>query len=182
MYDSLSPVAEKILRQYIARTSQMHEALGLPRIYGEVSALLYLYDGALNQDEIAEFLKVSKASVSTNLQALERTKFVVKVRIPGKRKDYYQFAGEMWSSVKEAFDSFIRNQVEDFRKMNITSLESLEADAVKGELKQRQTQHMSKQIRNLNQLYKFLDMISRITTMFRDKTPNFITNFFRNIT
>ena len=181
MLTEMSPTTEDILRQYVSRTGLMHETLGLPRIHGEVAALLYLHEQPLDQDEIAEFLQVSKGSVSTNLQGLERAKFVKKVRIPGKRKDHYEFAGDMWSSVKEAFDAFIRNEVEDFKKLNKVNGPLLEAEAAKGGSDKVQLKHMATQIKNLNGLYKFLDVISSLTTLFRDRTPSFITKFLRKL-
>ncbi len=65
-----------VMKEYTARTGQMYENFGFPRISGEIGALLYLHKGAMSIDQIAEYLQVSKGSVSTNCRFLMRMKFI----------------------------------------------------------------------------------------------------------
>jgi len=92
---------DRVIRQYTARTGQMYENFGFPRISGEIGALLYLHKGAMSIDQIAEFLQISRGSVSTNCRFLMRMKFIRCLRITGDRKDYYEFSGSLWPSLQE---------------------------------------------------------------------------------
>lgn len=135
---------EVIIREYIARTGKMYEDFGFPRISGEIGALLYLYKGKMSLNEISEFLGVSKGSVSTNTRYLMRMKFIRPVRVQGDRKDYYEFADELWPAIQESIDSVVRTQVDDYKSMNERYLEELEENTTKDEAEAVQIDHMIK--------------------------------------
>ena len=169
---------EVIIREYATRSGQMFENFGFPRISGEVGALLYLHKGKMSLDEISNFLGVSKGSVSTNTRFLMRMKYIKSVRVPGDRKDYYEFSGDLWQSLDEALESFIRTQVDDFRQMNDQYLNELlnENGLVKDEIEQRK--YMVGQLSALNTLYKYIDVLRRVSEILK-KTP--INKFISNV-
>jgi DNA-binding transcriptional regulator GbsR (MarR family) len=76
--------------QFIERMGQLFEAEAGPRIAGRLFGLLLLTPGALSLDEIAETLRVSKASVSANARMLESMHVISRVTRPGDRRDYYE--------------------------------------------------------------------------------------------
>jgi len=76
--------------QFVERMGQLFEAEAGPRIAGRLFGLLVLTPGALSLDEIAEELRVSKASVSANARMLESMHVISRVTRPGDRRDYYE--------------------------------------------------------------------------------------------
>jgi len=58
---------------------------------------LLLQEEPTSLDELAENLRVSKASVSTNARALELHGIVERHSVPGDRRDYYMIVDEPWS-------------------------------------------------------------------------------------
>lgn len=70
--------------------ARLLEQEGGPRIAGRIAALLLLSPNALSLEEMAERLRVSKASVSTNARLLEQWGLVERVGRPGDRRDFYQ--------------------------------------------------------------------------------------------
>ncbi len=76
--------------QFLERMGQLFEAEAGPRIAGRLFGLLVLTPGALSLDEIAEELRVSKASVSANARLLESMHMISRVTRPGDRRDYYE--------------------------------------------------------------------------------------------
>ncbi|GEM_PF-5938822 len=85
-----------VMNDVILNSGHSAETVGLPRIAGEVCGLLFMTDGPLSLDEIASALKVSKASVSTNVRLLERLRFVRRGDVREGKRDYYVFAGNVW--------------------------------------------------------------------------------------
>ena len=173
---------EEILRQYVTRTGQMYENFGFPRISGEIGSLLYLYNGKMSLDEISEFLGISKGSASTNTRFLMRMKFIRSVRVMGDRKDYYEFSGDLWPSMQEALDSFIRTQVDDFKVMNEQHLNELQKTTGNEGSDSEQRKHMVKQLSALNTLYKYLDIVRNLANLFQDIPVSKITKMFKKIT
>lgn len=83
--------------QIIERFGLFFEEDGLPRIAGRVFGLMMLSDEALTLDEMAEALKVSKASVSTNTRLLHQFGTLERVAKPGDRRTYYQISPDALS-------------------------------------------------------------------------------------
>lgn len=161
--------SEEIIRQYIARTGQMHESFGFTRHSGEIVALLYLDKGPKTLDDIVEALKISKGSASTNVRFLEQMKFIKRVRFPGERKDYFEFSTSMWGAIREALGYFMSTQVEDFRELNSKHLPAIERmlDTVAGESRE-QPLHMQKRLSDLEQLFEYLNMAMGIIYYMKD--------------
>lgn len=172
---------ETILKQYVARTGQMYENFGFPRISGEIGALLYLYNGRMSLDEISQFLGISKGSASTNTRFLIRMKFIRSIRVMGDRKDYFEFSGDLWPSLQEALDSFIRTQVDDFKVMNEQYLSELKSNVDKDESDYEQRKHMIKQLSALNTLYKYLDIVRSLAKIFQVTPVSTATKMFKKI-
>ena len=82
-------------QQFAERTGVFFQAEGLPRIGGRVFGLLLLEEEPRSIESIAQELKVSKPSVSTNTRMLERWGFVQRVGRPGDRRSYYQLAPDL---------------------------------------------------------------------------------------
>lgn len=74
---------------------------GIPRIAGRLFGLLMLTEEACSLDDLAERLRVSKGSVSSNARLLENLGIIERVTRPGDRRDYYQMAGDMSARLLE---------------------------------------------------------------------------------
>lgn len=170
MPDDKKPGLEPVLRQYINRTGQMFENYGFPRICGQMGALLYLHRGPMSLDEISEFLGVSKGSISLNGRALVRMRYVKITRVAGDRRDFYEFAGNLWSALSEAGESFIHSEVEDFQHLNAEFAPVLTSTAKKSGSEAEDARHFLQQIKDLDELFAF---ISRLASLIRTikKTP-----------
>lgn len=68
---------------------------GLPRTAGRILGYLLLSSEARSLDELAEALRVSKASVSSNARLLEAIGVIVRTSHPGDRRDYYRAAEDL---------------------------------------------------------------------------------------
>lgn len=174
---------DPILRKYISRTGQMFETYGFPRIFGQMGALLYLHRGPLSLDDTASFLGVSKGSVSSNGRALVRMKYVRITQTAGDRRDYYEFSGNLWSSLSEAAESFIHSEVLDFQDLNAQSSPVLDAKIKKVDANSDDLQHLVKQIKDLDELFRFISWLSSLIKMIKStplvKITGLLNRFFR---
>jgi DNA-binding transcriptional regulator GbsR (MarR family) len=75
---------------------------GIPRIGGRMIGLLILADRPLSLGRIADLLKVSPASVSTNARLFHTRALVEEISLPGDRRHYYVFAQSAWEQQIQA--------------------------------------------------------------------------------
>jgi DNA-binding transcriptional regulator GbsR (MarR family) len=176
----MSEVTEQVLNSYVTRTGTMFEDMGLSRTCGELGALLYLSRDAMSLGEIAETLKVSKSSVSLNARMLLRMKFVKTVKKAGDRKDYYQFSGNLWPSIKEAMDAFVRGQVNDFKELNNECIPLLDQTEAADEEDQERREYLIAQLRDLRSFYYFTNITAALTDLFKTRSYTVINTVFKN--
>jgi len=91
------------------RTTQ---GFGLGRIIGQLYALLFFSPKPMSLDDMADALKVSKGSVSTNTRELEKWGAVRQIWIKGDRKDYYEAEVDFLRIIKEGLMPFFKRKVD----------------------------------------------------------------------
>ncbi|MFY0529940.1 GbsR/MarR family transcriptional regulator [Archangium gephyra] len=82
--------------QFIESMGLFFERQGVPRIGGRILGLLLLAEKPLALGEVAGLLRVSPASVSTNVRQLQASGLVDPASIPGDRRHYYVFNSAGW--------------------------------------------------------------------------------------
>jgi DNA-binding transcriptional ArsR family regulator len=105
---------------FIGEMALAFESDGFTRIGGRIFGHLLLAEHPLSLDEIADALRVSKASVSTDARRLLEKGVVQRSGRPGDRRDYWEIAPDF-------FASLMQYRVERWRRLNM----------VVGELKRR---------------------------------------------
>jgi DNA-binding transcriptional regulator GbsR (MarR family) len=79
------------LTRFIENLAQYFESFGIPRIGGRILGLLLISSEPLSAEDISTVLKVSRASVSTNIRFALQVGMAEKVSFPGDRITYYTF-------------------------------------------------------------------------------------------
>lgn len=80
---------------FVERVGRFFEGDAAPRTSGRMLGLLLLEPDELSIDDIAERLRVSRASVSTNARNLEGFGVVERVSRLGDRRDFYRIAPDL---------------------------------------------------------------------------------------
>jgi DNA-binding transcriptional regulator GbsR (MarR family) len=83
--------------QFTDRMGLLFEAEGQPPIAGRIFGCLLVSDDPRSLDQLAEALRVSKASVSTNARMLAEKGMLERVCRPADRHDYYGVAPDLFS-------------------------------------------------------------------------------------
>jgi DNA-binding transcriptional regulator GbsR (MarR family) len=91
-FEDLSPG----LREFIESMGIYFERYALSRIGGRILGLLLISDRPLSLDDMARMLRVSRASVSTNMRLLTASSLAQQVSFPGDRRDYYRYGPDTW--------------------------------------------------------------------------------------
>ncbi len=86
---------EPSVERFIEKVGLRFEQDGLPRIGGRILGYLLLSPEPRTLDEIADALRVSKASVSSNTRMLGRMGSVERVTRRGDRRDFYRIAPDL---------------------------------------------------------------------------------------
>jgi len=81
--------------EFVERVGRFYERDGAARTGGRMLGLLLLAPREMSIDEIADRLKVSRASVSTNARQLETYRVVERVSHMGDRRDFYRIAPDL---------------------------------------------------------------------------------------
>ena len=87
-FEKLSPE----LTRFIESMGMYFESLGIPRIGGRILGLLMIAHEPLTADDIAKILKVSLASISTNMRALIVSGMIEKTSVLHHRNTYFVFS------------------------------------------------------------------------------------------
>jgi hypothetical protein len=82
--------------EFIESMGRYFEQYGIARIGGRILGLLTIADRPLSLDEIATRLRVSRASVSTNIRLATASDLAELVTFPGDRRDYYRMIDDAW--------------------------------------------------------------------------------------
>ncbi|RPJ51085.1 MAG: ArsR family transcriptional regulator, partial [Chloroflexi bacterium] len=87
----LSPALTPELSKFVENLARYFESYGIPRIGGQILGLLLVAKEPLSAEDISAILKVSRASVSTNLRMLLQVGWAEKASFLGDRTTYYVF-------------------------------------------------------------------------------------------
>ncbi len=85
----------------IEKVGQRFENMGLPRTAGRLVGYMIVSGEGKTQDELAEALQVSKASVSTYLRMAERMGTVERVARRGDRRESFRIADDLHTHMLE---------------------------------------------------------------------------------
>ncbi len=111
MAETMSDESADPAARFVEQMGLICEYDNLPRIAGRMLGLLIVEDGPFSLRDLADRLKVSRASISTNARMLTDSGLVERVAKPGDRQDYYKLAGD-------PFRRMLEGKVRALRKMS----------------------------------------------------------------
>ena len=82
--------------RFILHFGEMGGRWGVNRTVGQIYALLFLSPEALNAENIAETLGISRSNVSMSLRELQSWRLVRMVHKVGDRREYFESLQDVW--------------------------------------------------------------------------------------
>jgi len=84
----------------IQHFGEMGNRWGINRAVGQLYGLLFIHEEAVNPDQIALTLGLSRSNVSMGLKELQSWNLLQTVSKPGDRKTYYSTPADLWEIAK----------------------------------------------------------------------------------
>jgi len=88
---------DKVAEEFIEQMGLHAQADGLPRTAGRMFGFFVMEGGTHSFSELAEKLRVSRGSISTNAKILESFGAIERTSRPGDRQDYFRLADDPFS-------------------------------------------------------------------------------------
>ncbi len=150
LQDRLPPMS----RDFVAHFGEMGSRWGINRTVGQIYALIFISQRALNADEIAETLEFSRSNVSMGLKELQAWRLVRLKHQPGDRREYFDAPGDVWEIFRVLAEERRRREIEPTLSMlRMALLEEPANDA---------DRHAQERMRQMHEL------IDRLMTWFDD--------------
>jgi len=145
-------------REFVAHFGEMGSKWGINRTVGQIYALIFISERALNADEIAELLEFSRSNVSMGLKELQAWRLVRLRHHPGDRREYFEAPSDVWEIFRVLAEERRRREIEPTLSMLRTALlEEPQTDA------ERHAQQRMREMHDLiDRLMKWFDDVQRL--------------------
>jgi DNA-binding transcriptional regulator GbsR (MarR family) len=99
-------------RVFVFHFGEMGSRWGFNRTVGQILAFLVIHPKALNADQIAQTLSISRGNVSMGLKELQSWRLIQLQHVAGDRKDYFITAGSIWDMAKTVFEERRKREID----------------------------------------------------------------------
>jgi DNA-binding transcriptional regulator GbsR (MarR family) len=145
-------------RQFVAHFGEMGSRWGINRTVGQIYALIFISERALNADEIADMLEFSRSNVSMGLKELQAWRLVHLRHHPGDRREYFEAPSDIWEIFRVLAEERRRREIEPTLSMLRSAM--LEEPATDEE---RHAQQRMREMHDLiDRLMKWFDEVQRL--------------------
>jgi DNA-binding transcriptional regulator GbsR (MarR family) len=155
LQDRLPPLS----RDFVAHFGEMGSRWGINRTVGQIYALIFISQRALNADEIAETLEFSRSNVSMGLKELQSWRLVRLKHLAGDRREYFEAPSDVWEIFRVLAEERRRREIEPTLSMLRTAL--MEEPVNEAD---RHAQERMRQMHDLiDRLLKWLDDVQKLS-------------------
>jgi len=135
-------------QEFVLHFGEMGSRWGINRTVGQIYALLFLSEEALNAEQIVDALRVSRSNVSMGLKELQAWELVRLNHRPGDRRDYFATPEDLWEIVRTLVEQRKKREIDPtLTKLRALQLQDDHAPA---------DQYASNKIAEMTQLIELL--------------------------
>ncbi|WP_298436458.1 GbsR/MarR family transcriptional regulator [uncultured Jannaschia sp.] len=116
-------------RDFILHFGEMGSRWGIARTVGQIYALLFISETALNAEQITDGLGVSRSNVSMGLKELQSWDLVRLRHVQGDRRDYFTTPDDLWEIVRTLVAQRRKREIDP----TLTKLRELEMAGPQGD-------------------------------------------------
>jgi DNA-binding transcriptional regulator GbsR (MarR family) len=99
-------------REFVNHFGEMGSRWGINRTVGQIYALLFVSQTALNADDIGDALGFSRSNVSMGLKELQAWNLVRMRHLPGDRREYFEAPEDVWEIFRVLATERRRREIE----------------------------------------------------------------------
>ena len=153
-----TPTLPPLKRQFVAHFGEMGSKWGINRTVGQIYALIFVSERALNADEIADALAFSRSNVSMGLKELQTWRLVRLRHQAGDRREYFEAPADVWEIFRVLAEERRRREIEPTLSMlRMALLEEPTSD------EERHAQQRMREMHDLiDRLMKWFDDVQRL--------------------
>ena len=149
-----------LVQTFVLHFGEMGSRWGINRTVGQIYALLFVSDKALNAEEIVDKLGVSRSNVSMGLKELQAWSLVKLQHFPGDRRDYFSTPDDIWQIVRTLVEERKKREVDP----TLTMLREILMEAPRSP-EERHAQERLKEMYDLFELFAgWYDDVRRLDT------------------
>ncbi|TQV85369.1 GbsR/MarR family transcriptional regulator [Aliikangiella coralliicola] len=100
------------LETFVVHFGEMGSRWGFNRTVGQMLAVIVFTEEALNADQIAKMLSISRGNVSMGIKELQSWQLIRVHHKPGDRKDYFKPAGTIWELALQVLSERRKREVD----------------------------------------------------------------------
>ncbi len=135
-----------LVQTFVLHFGEMGSRWGINRTVGQIYALLFVSERALNADEIVEGLGLSRSNVSIGLKELQAWNLVRLQHLPGDRRDYFSTPDDIWQ--------IVRTLVEERKKREVDPTLTMLREILLEEPQTDQERHAQNRLREMHDLFE----------------------------
>ncbi|GJD47318.1 hypothetical protein OPKNFCMD_0024 [Methylobacterium crusticola] len=135
-----------LVQTFVLHFGEMGSRWGINRTVGQIYALLFVSDRALNADEIVERLGLSRSNVSMGLKELQAWNLVRLQHVPGDRRDYFSTPDDIWQ--------IVRTLVEERKKREVDPTLTMLREILMQEPRTEEERHAQDRLREMHDLFE----------------------------
>ncbi|MEJ7930850.1 GbsR/MarR family transcriptional regulator [Ramlibacter sp. AN1015] len=155
LHERLPPLS----REFVAHFGEMGSRWGINRTVGQIYALIFIAQRALNADEIAETLEFSRSNVSMGLKELQAWRLVRLKHQAGDRREYFEAPADVWEIFRVLAEERRRREIEPTLSMLRSALMQEPASDA-----DRHAQERMRQMHDLiDRLLRWLDDVQKLS-------------------
>ena len=147
-----------LTQSFVLHFGEMGSRWGINRTVGQIYALLFVSDRAINADEIVDKLGVSRSNVSMGLKELQAWRLVRLRHHAGDRREYFEAPSDVWEIFRVLAEERRRREIEPTLSMlRMALLEEPSSD------EERHAQQRMREMHDLiDRLMKWFDDVQRL--------------------
>jgi DNA-binding transcriptional regulator GbsR (MarR family) len=134
-----------LVQTFVLHFGEMGSRWGINRTVGQIYALLYVSERALNADDIVERLGLSRSNVSMGLKELQAWNLVRMQHMPGDRRDYFTTPDDIWQ--------IVRTLVEERKKREVDPTLTMLREILMQEPHSTEEKHAQERLREMHDLF-----------------------------
>ena len=152
----------KVQDVFLDKINQTCNKFGLNNIMAQLYAILYLSNKPMSLNDMVEQLKISKASASINMRALERYGMARRAWVRGSRRDYYEAETDIAKVITDRVKAMAANRLSEVEDIIDSSYRAINSVSPSGKEEKDEIRVFKQRLAKLRDFHKKARTLSNL--------------------